>query len=215
MSFDLTNLHTMIVRAHDQRKIAIGKVMRVALQAVANGILAVSDHKGSTVTLSQSDRDYLGRLAAAAEAQNEVRWWSKSPWSQLQRMFVNEVLFWSWLDNKPGGSRPKADTEKLVAPLPVVTVLEAGREMRASQSTLDTKKPIAKHRDRSNQGRARPEVDRAARALKVLYPDGNIPDQASAPNKPLLNKVNERLAAMTPPLDPVKMDSCLRAAGRR
>lgn len=75
--------------------------------------------------------------------------------------------------------------------------------------------PVGKHRDQSRRNRARPEVDRAAGALKVLYPDGNIPDQGSAPNKILLNKINECLAAMTPPLDPVKMDSLLRAANRR
>jgi hypothetical protein len=232
MSFVLTNLHTMIVRAHDQRQIAIGKVIRITLQAVANGTLAVGNHKGTALNLTQSDRDCLDRLAAEAEAQNEFRWWTKPPWSQLRRMFVNEAQFWSWYDREPGASRPKAGTEKLLTPVPVVTVVlssskssrsplrqaravKAGRAMRASRPTLDTKKPIAKHRDQLKQARARPEVDRADRALKVLCPDGKIPDQASAPNKVLLNKVNDCLRAMTPPLDPVKMDSLLRAASRR
>ena len=82
-------------------------------------------------------------------------------------------------------------------------------------SAAEVKAPRGKNRDQVEQTRARPEVDRAARALKVLYPDGNIPDQRSVHNKVLLSEVNDCLAAMAPPLLPVKMDSCLRAAGRR
>jgi hypothetical protein len=78
-----------------------------------------------------------------------------------------------------------------------------------------SKAPVLKHRNQLKQTRARPEVDRAARALKVLYPDGNVPDQPSVHNKALLGMVNDCLARMTPALRPVKMDSCLRAADRR
>jgi hypothetical protein len=82
-------------------------------------------------------------------------------------------------------------------------------------ATAVGKAPIVKHRERLKKTRAKPEVDRAARALKVLYPDGNIPDQPSLHNKALLGIVNDCLAGMTPALRPVKIDSCLRAADRR
>jgi hypothetical protein len=116
MSLDITNLHTLIVRAHDQRQIvAIGKIMRVTLQAVANGTLGVSDHSGSPLKFSQPDRDYLDRLASVAEASNEFRWWTKPPWSELQRMFVNETKFWSWLDRELSANWPKAHVAKQTA----------------------------------------------------------------------------------------------------
>jgi hypothetical protein len=186
MSFNITNLLTMIVRAHDQHKIAIGKVMRVTLQAAANGTLPISDHKGSALNLSEVDRNYLGRLAAEAEAQNEVRWWTKLPWSELQRVFVDEPVFLAWFDRETGPSAP-----------------------------ADTEKTPANDRDLVKQSRARPETARAAQGLKALYPDGNIPDQRSVPNKVLLKGVNNCLTNMTPPLAEVKMDSLLRASGRR
>ena len=185
MSFHETDLHTMIVRAHDQRKIAIGKVMRVTLQAIADGEFPVHDLKGST--LSKADRNWLETLAAEAEAQHEFRWWDKRPWLQLQRMRVNETQFWSWLDRETADSRPMGNAEK----------------------------PTVKQRDPLKQSRASPEIERAAKGLKSLYSDGHFPDQQSVRNKVLLNKVNDCLASMTPALDPVRMDSLLRAAGRR
>jgi hypothetical protein len=83
------------------------------------------------------------------------------------------------------------------------------------QPNADAEKQSAKPRKRWKRRRASPQVDRAAQALKVLYPNGDFPTQDSVPNKVLLNKINECLASMTPPLDPVKMDSALRAAKRR
>jgi hypothetical protein len=83
------------------------------------------------------------------------------------------------------------------------------------QPNADAEKQSAQPRKRCKQRRASPQVDRAAQALKVLYPNGDIPTQDSVSNKVLLKKVNECLASMTPPLDSVKMDSFLRAAKRR
>jgi hypothetical protein len=109
MSFHYTDLHTMIVRAHDRRKIAIGKVMRVALQAVAKGTLVVRNHQGSQVKLEPSDCDFVDRRAAEAELQDEVRWWTKPTWAWLKRLHVNDSDFWSWLDDELGTSDPNAE----------------------------------------------------------------------------------------------------------
>jgi hypothetical protein len=107
MSFDLTNLHTLIVRAHHQRDIAIGKVMRVSLQAAADRKFALRNHSGSRLELNQAICDFLRRYAAEAEAQDRPRWWTRKPWSELRHLFVNEAEFGPWLDRELGASRPK------------------------------------------------------------------------------------------------------------
>jgi hypothetical protein len=101
-------LHTLIVRGHDRYSIPIGKAMRVTLQAAADGKVPLRDVKGSTLKLSQHDCNYLHQLSAQAEGQNEIRWWTKPPWSSsLRRLYVNDADFWSWFDDAVGASDPK------------------------------------------------------------------------------------------------------------
>jgi hypothetical protein len=104
MSLHKTDLYTLIVRAHDRHNIPIGKVMRVALQAVATGTLVVRNHQGSLLKLEPSDCDFVDRRAAEAESQDEVRWWTKPTWSWLKRLYVNDSDFSSWLDDELGTS---------------------------------------------------------------------------------------------------------------
>jgi hypothetical protein len=99
---------------------------------------------------------------------------------------------------------------------PHQTAMVAVAAKGVSQPNADAEKQGAQPRERlKQQRRARREVDRAAQALNVLYPNGDFPAQDSVPNKVLLDKINKSLASMKPPLDPVKMDSALRAANRR
>jgi hypothetical protein len=98
MSFHLTNLHTMIVSTHGVRKIAIGKIMRVALLAAAEGKFALLNVRGSRLNLNQPFRTRLEALAVEAEQQDRPRWWTRRPWSELRAVFVNEEEFLSWLD---------------------------------------------------------------------------------------------------------------------
>jgi hypothetical protein len=62
--------------------------MRVTLQAAAVDKFPLYHLDGSTLTLSQADRDSLNRHAAMAEQQNKVRWWKKGTWQPFGR-------FWS------------------------------------------------------------------------------------------------------------------------
>jgi hypothetical protein len=73
----------------------------------------------------------------------------------------------------------------------------------ANAPVLDS--PVRRHK-RS------PEVERANRALTVIYPEG-VPDQATVRDNKLNNQVNDWLRDNS--LDPVTIDSVLRAAGRR
>jgi hypothetical protein len=65
MSFDETNLHTLIVRAHDRYNILIGKVMRVTLKAAASRKFAL--RKSDGLALKAIERDWLRQLANRAE----------------------------------------------------------------------------------------------------------------------------------------------------
>jgi hypothetical protein len=104
MSFDQTDLHTLIVRARTRYKIPIGKVMRVTLQAAATGEFPLYKSNGSTLTLSPTSRDSLLHHAAIAEQQNRVRWWTKSPWLKLRAVLVSEPQFWQWIKDKFGAA---------------------------------------------------------------------------------------------------------------
>jgi hypothetical protein len=98
-SFHLTDLHTMIVRTHEMRNIPIGKIMRIALLAAADGKFALRDKRRSKLNLTQENRDALEGLAAEAEQQSRHRWWTKPPWTYFLRCwFVYEEEFFSSLD---------------------------------------------------------------------------------------------------------------------
>jgi hypothetical protein len=113
MSLDLTDLHTLIVRAHDRHKIPMGKAMRVILQAAANGKFPLYKKDGSPFELNQADRDWLCDLAAIAEQQNEVRWWEKDRrWLGLQSVLASEPKFWKWFNGEIGA--PKTATAQTV-----------------------------------------------------------------------------------------------------
>jgi hypothetical protein len=89
----------MIVRTYGMRNIAIGKRMRVALLAAAEGKFTLLNVKGSRLNLNQPFRDRLEALAVEAEQQDRPRWWTRRPWSELRAVFVNEEEFRSWLDS--------------------------------------------------------------------------------------------------------------------
>jgi hypothetical protein len=100
MSFDLTDLQTLIVRAHDRHHIPIGKVMRVTLQAAANRKFPLYKSDGSRLRLVLTDRHWLRDLAARAEQQTDVRWWTKGEWSKLGAVLAPELKFWDWLNSE-------------------------------------------------------------------------------------------------------------------
>jgi hypothetical protein len=121
MSFKLTDLHTLIVRAHDRHKISIGKIMRVALQAAAKRKFPLYKGDGSRAKLSKADRTLLLQHAATAEQQTEFRWWTKKPWSGLRAVLVSEPKFWMWFDREFGAPETTvaamaAQTSTAVAP---------------------------------------------------------------------------------------------------
>jgi hypothetical protein len=105
MSLDWTNLHTLIVRAHDRHKIPIGEVMRVTLQAAANGKFPLHKSDNSMLELSEPERNWLLQLAATAEQQAETRWWTKPPWTELRRVLANEPQFWQWFEGELGAPK--------------------------------------------------------------------------------------------------------------
>jgi hypothetical protein len=111
MSFDLTDLHRLIVRAHDRYNIPIGKVMRVALQAAAKRKFPLYKGDGSRVKLSEADRTLLLQHAAIAEQQTKFRWWTKKPWIGLCEVQASEPKFWKWFDGELA-----AQTSTAVAP---------------------------------------------------------------------------------------------------
>jgi hypothetical protein len=80
-------------------------------------------------------------------------------------------------------------------------------------STADREWGAPKDRNRLRQTRTNPEKERAGKGLMLCFSDGNFPDQQSMSNKALLKKVNECLENAK--LATVKMDSLLRASGRR
>jgi hypothetical protein len=106
MSFEFTDLHTLIVRAHDRHRIPIGKVMRITLQAAASRKFPLYKSDGSRFILRATDRKWLRDHAAIAEQQSEMRWWTKGPWPTLRAVLVPEPKFWEWLDSELGS--PKA-----------------------------------------------------------------------------------------------------------
>ncbi|MGB9392840.1 MAG: hypothetical protein WCB70_23000 [Xanthobacteraceae bacterium] len=98
MSFDLTDLHTLIVRAHDRHKVPIGKAMRAIMQAAANLKFPLYKSNGSPLKLRRVDRKWLLDHAAIAEQQNAFRWWEKKPWLALRDVRANEPKFWGWFN---------------------------------------------------------------------------------------------------------------------
>jgi hypothetical protein len=107
----LTDLHTMIVKTHKLRNIPIGKLMRVALLAAADGKFALRDHRGSKHNLTQDNRDAFEGLAVEAEQQSGHRWWDNPPWTEvLRRVFVDDHEFFSWLDNDASSTLPAVET---------------------------------------------------------------------------------------------------------
>jgi hypothetical protein len=118
MSFDLTDLHTVIVRTHDQHKIPIAKAMRLTLQAAADGKFPLYKSDGSRFKLKRPDRNWLRRHAAIAEQQNEIRWWDKAPWSPaLKSVLVSEPKYWQWFDGTrvPAGTHDDVKTDVKLA----------------------------------------------------------------------------------------------------
>jgi len=125
MSFDLTDLHTLIVRAHHRHDVPIGKMMRVALQAAANRKFPLYKSDGSRLELKKgaANRNWLLRHAAIAEQQTEVLWWEEKPWSALRAVLLREREFWEWFNgelatgeqNKVGG--PSSDIRDTVIQL--------------------------------------------------------------------------------------------------
>ena len=108
MSFDKTNLLTLIVRAHDRHPISVGKVMRVTLQAAANRKLPLYNRDGSPFKLRRVDRKWLLDHAAIAEQQHTFRWWEKKPWLALEFVLVSELKFWEWFNGKVGAPKTAA-----------------------------------------------------------------------------------------------------------
>jgi hypothetical protein len=134
-----------------------------------------------------------------------------APWSIGPRL--GEHYFWI------GGweKRPIDLIELWTANVIDELVAGVSAERQMTDQTAMVAQPNADAENQGAQPRKRPktEVARAAHALEVLYPDGAIPGQDSVSNKVLLKRVNDSLKEMTPPLEPVKMDSMKRAAKRR
>jgi hypothetical protein len=150
-----------------------------------------------------------GRSMPSAGAWRQL---SPSWWHHLNSPLDNAVYF----DHRPTKPPTPFRAERIEVPRKIIDKLwpeplgvSVGAEELASADD-----GAAKARPR-RLSRSKPERERARRAIDELYNDGNIPDEASVPNKALLSIVNDYLAKMTPPLPPVKMDSCLRAVGRR
>jgi len=116
MSFDLTDLHTLIVRAHHRHDVPIGKMMRVALQAAANRKFPLYKSDGSRLELKKggANRNWLLRHAAIAEQQTEVLWWEEKPWSALRAVLLPEREFWEWFNGELG----TGEQNKVGAPSP-------------------------------------------------------------------------------------------------
>jgi hypothetical protein len=145
MSFNLTDLHTLIVRAHDRYCIAIGKVMRVTLVAAANGKIALHKNDASPFELSAADRLWLCDLAAGAEQQSEVRWWTKTPWTKLRAVLITESKFWEWLHTELGPPKTIVATphNALDAPAPVKADTAVSSERRRTGPKSQKRAAIA------------------------------------------------------------------------
>jgi hypothetical protein len=196
MSFDLTDLHTLIVRAHDRHRIPIGKAMRVTLQAAANHKFPLYQSDGSRLEVGDAERDVLRGLAAIAEQQNETRWWTKDPWFKLlPAVLVPESRFWEWLNSELG----QPEDNPVVAP--------------ASELGPPQDDPPAKRTERRRDRRIRAKM-----AVDALWPE-RVPDPSILPNGPLCKKVNEWLKKDCEQQNishvPISDDTILRAAGRR
>jgi hypothetical protein len=148
IDWGLTDLHTMIVNTHEARNIAIGKVMRVALLAAAEGKFALRDHKGSKLNLTQGNRDALEGLAAEAEQQSQHRWWTKPPWTDYLRCcFVYEEEFFSSLDNDAAQTAPEQQPQDNAGPDPFktgaagrptpMTIIQQEAERRIREGEVD------------------------------------------------------------------------------
>jgi hypothetical protein len=142
---------------------------------------------GSTSMIGPSDTPPLGQ-----------------DWLKAKIRWRNGKVRNDWTEHKYGKWRT-----------PLLLRAKVEQHWPVSSPAAPTNAPLGTMRDQSKRPHASPEVDRATLALKVLYPDGNVPDQTSVPNKVLLRMVNGCLVKMTPPLLSVKIDSCNRAAGRR
>jgi hypothetical protein len=207
---------------------ALKRVMATGVseaEAKADLCNALADKKIDVrVRISKSDRARGGEVYSDGNvgvpshlAPTDFDWKLSSPfapWSIGPRL--GEHYFWS------GGweKRPIDLIELLTAN--VIDELVAGAGAKQVQMADQTTMVAQPNADTENQGarsrkgsRTKREADRAAQALKVLYPNGAIPGQDSVSNKVLLNEVNDLLKKMMPPLEPVKMDSMQRAAKRR
>jgi hypothetical protein len=207
---------------------ALKRVMATGVseaEAKADLCNALADKKIDVrVRISKSDRARGGEVYSDGNvgvpshlAPTDFDWKLSSPfapWSIGPRL--GEHYFWS------GGweKRPIDLIELLTAN--VIDELVAGAGAKQVQMADQTTMVAQPNADTENQGaqprkgsRTKREADRAAKALKVLYPNGAIPGQDSVSNKVLLNEVNDLLKKMMPPLEPVKMDSMQRAAKRR
>jgi hypothetical protein len=196
---------------------------------------AVADQKIRVrVRIAKSDRGRGGQVFFGGNvgvpphlASSDFDWKLSRPFAQWQigPMLAEHYLWIGGWENRPidlielstadvidvlisGASVQRVQTVDQTA---MVAVAAEG----VSEPSADPEKRGAQTRERLKQRRGRREVDRAAKALKVLYPNDDIPAQDSVPNKALLKRVNETLANMTPPLDLVKMDTVLRATNRR
>jgi hypothetical protein len=188
MSFDLTDLHTLIVRAHDRYNIPIGKVMRVTLQAAAGRKFPLNKSDGSGLKLNVTERQWLCGLASTAEQQTGVRWWTKHPWSRLRAVLVSEPKFWKWFNGEFGA--PKATlaamaTPTIAAVAPAKTKSASGAKSQAIEEAIEVlwmgnipKGLTAKERNRKILGwlvannRSRPTNPQRAiqRVLKARHP---------------------------------------------
>ncbi len=137
MSFDLTDLHTLIVRAHDHYNIPIGKVMRVTLQAAASGKFPLYRSNGSAWRLSVTDRDWLRERATSAEQQTEVRWWTKDQWPRLQAVLVSERKFREWFNSELGVPKTTVATPITAALVPAKAKLISGAKSQGIAEAIE------------------------------------------------------------------------------
>ena len=100
MSSHLTDLLTLIMSVYDRHKIPTRKAMRVTLVAAAKRKFPLWKSDGSRLKLNDNEHEWLLNLAAKAEQQTEVRWWTKPPWSALRSVLVSKSKFWNWVDHE-------------------------------------------------------------------------------------------------------------------
>jgi hypothetical protein len=208
MSFDFTDLHTLVVRAHDRYGDPIGKMMRVTLQAAANTKFPLYKGDASPLELSATERDWLLHLASSAEQQTETRWWTKHPWTKLRAILVPESKFWEWLDSERGS--PKT---AVAAPVPAS---ELGP--REDHLVVVSAPAVVARTPGKRAERRRNQRTRARMAIDAVLPEG-VPDQSILGNGPLCTKVQEWLkrdaVQRNVPHVPISDDTILRAAGRQ